>query len=443
MKQTILLTLLTISYSLSCAYTEDLDKMRDTIRYGTDSEIAALLKTVKSSKITELDDDLSTLAIRSKNEMIVNALFSYFMDGEKKGLEDKAIGILENREENEKTSVSAIEYLGAIKEKKAKDILKEIISKDESPYINSAVKALGKIAREMGSGVSNDTAEYLIAYYTDKSPKLDTCREIIIALGSTGSKESLDFLCKIIDDDDEESSYLKIASLTALGEIKDQGTLETILKATQSTDASVKSSAVAALGGFNDAKADEAIIDAFRDSFFRTRLSAVKAAGERKLSAAIPYLRYRAINDDAASVREESVSVLGAMNKNEAGSVLLEILEDKKINDKIRISCAQALLKNEASQYCERIIELAEDAKAKKYTMLYSGLLKALSTAKSAKLKDFAARLFTSKDVTDNAIALDITANNSFGNFKEEVQRISETKNSTLAAKALKILSSL
>jgi hypothetical protein len=70
-------------------------------------------------------------------------------------------------------------------------------------------------------------------------------------------------------------------------------------------------------------------------------------------------------------------------------------------------------------------------------------LLKAVSTAKTSKLQSFAARLFTSKDVTDNAIALDITANNNFGNFKDEVQRISETKNSTLSGKATRILKSL
>jgi HEAT repeat protein len=146
--------------------------------------------------------------------------------------------------------------------------------------------------------------------------------------------------------------------------------LDTVLNAVQSADASLRAAAVEALGSFDDKKADAAIIDGFRDSFFRTRLAAVKAAGKKNLDDAIPYLRYRAINDDAASVRDEAINVLGGMNKTEANNILLSILDDTTINDKIRIGCAQSLLKSDSDKYCDHVIELLDEAKQKRYNTL-------------------------------------------------------------------------
>ncbi|GMO29448.1 MAG: hypothetical protein Ta2F_04850 [Termitinemataceae bacterium] len=421
----------------------NIDKMRDTIHYGTDSEITALLKTLKTDKNKELDDDLIKLAKDSSNDLIVNGLFTYFTDSETSGLEDKALELLQNREDENTTIIlAAIDYLGSVKEKKSKDVLLDIISKGEDALLKNAVRSLGKISNLLEGGSADQTAEYLIEFYKDKSPKEDESREIILAIGNTGSKKASEFLMDIITNADE-SAYLKTSALQAAAKIKDPSALDTVLTAAKSTEAGVRSAAVEALGSFEGNKAEEAIIDAFRDSFFRSRLAAVKAAGTLKLSGAIPYLRYRALNDDAASVREESIKVLSEIGTSEANNVLLSILDDKQINDKTRVLCANALLKTDASKYCDHIVEMLDESKQKKFNALYAGLLKALASAKTPKLQDLTARLYNSKDVTDNAIALDITANNDFKSFKDQVEKISETKNSTLSAKAAKILKDL
>ncbi|GMO44556.1 MAG: hypothetical protein Ta2B_25520 [Termitinemataceae bacterium] len=442
MRRIIFFILLTISIADN-VHAQDTEKMRDTIRYGTDTEITNIFKTLKAGNISELDDDLAALAEKSNNEQILIGVFSHFTDNEKTGLEDKALSILQNRDDLEnKITVAAIDYLGSVKDKKSKDIMLEIISSDQSAYLSPAIKALGKIVHDSGSTEADKTAEYLIDYYNSKELKEDESRELIGALGNTGSKVVLPFLADIVSDTDV-SAYLKAAALQAAAMLKDKSVLDTVLTACSSTDATVRTAAVSALGSFDDPKADAAIIDAFRDSFFRTRLSAVKSAGLRKLGDAVPYLRYRALNDDAASVREESIIVLGTIGSGESLNALLSILDDQKNNDKARVLCAEALLKNDPDQYCVRIIELMDESKQKRMNVLYSGFLKALSTAKSSKLEPLVARLYTSKDVTDNAIALDITANNNFTGFKDQVQKISETKNSTLASKAERILKSL
>jgi HEAT repeat protein len=423
-------------------YAQDADKMRETIRYGTDVEIAALLKTLKTDKSNDLDADLIALAEKSSNETIITSVFLYFQENEKKGLEKKAAEILSARDKESSLIItSAIDYLGNVKDTSSRSVMQEIIE-EKSSYSNTAIRALGKIVGSLGGNDADETAEYLLKYYKDQSPKEEERRDIILALGNSGSKAPVPFLNELVSSDDTVT-YLKSAALEAIAKIKDNDSLETILKAAHSPDAGLRVSAIAALGAFDDSKANEAIIEAFRDAFFRTRLAAVKASGEAKINSAVPYLKYRAVNDEAASVREESIKVLGVMGTDNSKEALLSLFDDQKNSDKIRIMAAESLLKADPSQYCDHIIETADASKVKKQTALYNGLIKALSSAKTPKLEGFAARLFASKDVLDNAFALDITANNNFTGFKDQVLKISETKNSTLAGKAARVLKSL
>ncbi|MCX7949966.1 MAG: HEAT repeat domain-containing protein, partial [Treponemataceae bacterium] len=80
--------------------------------------------------------------------------------------------------------------------------------------------------------------------------------------------------------------------LGALQALQVQETLPAILEALRSADPNVRAAAVGALGPFSGSEVDQAILDAFRDSFYKTRIGAARAAGDRKLTAAIPFLRF-------------------------------------------------------------------------------------------------------------------------------------------------------
>ncbi|GMO21761.1 MAG: hypothetical protein Ta2B_00640 [Termitinemataceae bacterium] len=422
---------------------DDEQTMRDTIHYGTDSEIATVIKKIKTDKISSLDDDLAELAKTSNNDAILIGVFSYFSDQKKDTLADKALTILKDREDKSVVIIlAAINYAGAVQDKKAQEVLQEIVTQNETRYNNSAIKALGNIAGNAGKAAADDMAEYLIGFYRDNELTEDTRHEIIVSLGSTGSKSALPFLHEIMGADDT-SSYLKSGTLEALGKIKDNESLDIIIAAAAHEEPVVRAAAISALGTFSDAKSGKIILDAFRDSFFRTRLAAAKAAGLRKIDDAIPYLRHRSLYDDAASVREESIKSLGAMDLQEANKTLKDIFEDTKSNDRIRILCAEALLKNDPGTYCDIIIVKLDDLKKNRQTAMYNGLLKALTETQTPRLEELAARLFASKDVIDNAFALEITSKNNFSVFKDQVEKMSETKNSTLAKKAGEILKNL
>jgi HEAT repeat protein len=410
--------------------------MRETISYGTDNEILELIKKLRSDSIDYLDDDLIELVSKTKNQNIILGIFSFFNERSKEGLETTALAILLGRDSESPQKINAsLDYLGAVKDEDSLPGIMEIISSDDTTYHNAAIKALGKIVYSESGGASPEITETLIDYYGKRDPGADTRQAIVSAIGGSGGKDAAPFLLKIINDD-EQSAPLRMAALEAAGRLKDKSTLDSIIASASSADPNIRFAAIGALGTFNGDVVDAVILEGFRDTFFKTRLAAIRSAKTRRLKDAIPYLRYRAERDEAAAVREEAVSALGDMRDSESDAALLALLEDGKLADALRSRCAEMLIKNDADRYAEKIIAKLDEVKAKNQTVLYKGLLKALSFAETRKVENLTARLFASKDVTEKFYALDLTANNRFTAFKDEVEKLTKDKNISLSRRA-------
>jgi HEAT repeat protein len=357
----------------------DAEKRRDIIHYGTDNEIAALIGTLRTEKTGDFDQDLIKIADETNNTTILTALLSFFADREQKGLEKRALSILDDRENNRNDVVlGAIDYLGKMKSRDAAAVLALILDEDSGPLTNAAVRAYGRIATASGG---DSAADYLITYYRDHAPANETQREIVSALGETGSKNATAFLVELINNQ-EERYVLRMAALEAAGKIGDRDAKEAVINAVLANDPNVRSSAVGALGAFDGADVEKAILDAFRDSFFRTRIGACEAAGKRKLAAAIPYLRYRALNDEAAVVRDEAIKALGAVGNSAAIGVLEEIFEGERNSDRLRSLAAEMLVRQNSGAYTSKITAAMEDAKKKNRAALAAGFERALAAAK-------------------------------------------------------------
>ncbi|MDR2660096.1 MAG: HEAT repeat domain-containing protein [Spirochaetaceae bacterium] len=421
--------------------------MRGVINYGTDNEIAALVKKLRDDGIDYMDDDLIRLASKTKNQNIIMGIFSFFGERLRVGLEELALEIAAERENETPIKVTAaLDYLGSVKEKKAIPVLTEIISSGDARYAGVSIRTLGKVI-DSETPEAGAITEMLIDYYNNGGGSNGENREAVIAaVGSGGGEAAPSFLLEIINDD-TQSAPLRMAALEAAGKLNGtearNAVLGAITASASSADPNIRFAAVGALGGFESAETDAIILESFRDSYFRTRLAAIRAAKTRRLVEAVPYMRYRAENDEAAVVKEEAVRALGDMRDNEADTALLALLENTKTSDSLRSLCAEMLIKNDADAYAEKIIAKFDEAKTKKQTALYKGLLNALSFAKTRKVENLAARLFAGNDVAEKFYALDMTANNRFTAFKDEVEKLSKDKNISLSRRAQKTLESL
>ncbi|MDR2103149.1 MAG: HEAT repeat domain-containing protein, partial [Treponema sp.] len=88
----------------------------DTIRYGTETEITALIRTLKDEKAYYLNDELVQIVETTRNRNILTGVFSFFGEQNKTGLEKRAIRAIEERDNEANETVSAaINYLGTLK----------------------------------------------------------------------------------------------------------------------------------------------------------------------------------------------------------------------------------------------------------------------------------------------------------------------------------------
>jgi HEAT repeat protein len=419
------------------------EKQLNILRYGTETEIAALIQTLKTGKDPSLDAELIQLVQVSKNKTILSGIFSFFGEMEKPGLEERATRVIRERnDEANETVQAAVDYLGKIKFAGAVPVLEELINSGESRFLNAAIRALGRAGR--GEETGGGTAQYLLKYYDEGNPNSEDQREIIVALGEAGAAEAVPFLSDLIRNS-EARMVLRMAALDAMAKIGDPAGLDAVIEAVSASDPNVRSSAIAALGPFPGDAADKAILDGFRDSYYRTRIGAAAAAGKRKLEVAVPYLRFRAENDDVPAAKDEAIKALGAIGNSEAMAILDSLFSERKNSDRVRILAGEMLLLNDAPGRAPIVIAELEDAKNRKQTPLYNGFLRILGPSLSPSLEDLAKRFLASGTVIEKSYALDMTVNNEFRGLADDVrQLLDEKKNgASLSRKARSALDKL
>jgi HEAT repeat protein len=421
------------------------EQRRDTIRYGTDVEIASLIQALKNENAPYLDDELTALVQNTRNRNILSGVFAFFGSRAKEGLEDRALRAIEERDdEANETVLAAIEYLGAVRDAGAILPLEGLLDTEERRFMDTAFRALGRAAGGEGveDSLRDETAEFLMDFYANRNPGDESQREIVIALGETGSAKGVPFLSDLAENNDARAP-LRMAALRSLAQLQDTGGLDAVLKAVTSTDPNVRSAAVAALGPFSGPQVDDAVLEAFRDSYYRTRIAAALAAGERRLNQAVPYLRYRAERDDIPSVKDEAIRALGAIGNGEALEVLESLFGERSNSDRVRILTAEMLIKHEAGQYAERVIVELDEAQAKHQTPLYNGFLRVLGEAKTPKVEDLARRFLAGGGVVEKSYALDMALNNELRGLAGEIRALTADKNGSLARKAKSALEKL
>jgi len=418
------------------------DARFNTIKYGTETEIITLIQTLKNEGVDYLDNEIIALVGNTRNQRILSGAFSFFADREKGGLEDRAIRALEEwDEEATETVLSAIDYLGKIKAEAAVPILMDLLEAGERRFMNAAFRALGQVGSAGGED-SDEAAEYLIDYYENRDPAAESRRDIISAIGSTGSASAVPLLVSIASDG-EERAVLRMAALESLAKIGNPDGLEAVLGCVSARDPNIRSTAVTALGPFSGQAVDDAILDAFRDSYYRTRIAAAQASRQRQFAAAVPYLKFRAERDEVPAVREESIRALGAIATGESTTVLEGLFAERKNPDRVRIAAGEMIMKNEPDRFLDSFVRELDEAKQKNQTVLYNGLLRIIGGTRCANMQEITLRLMRQSGVVEKSFALDMAANNNLVALADEIRLISSDRNESLARKARRTLATL
>ncbi|MCL2211577.1 MAG: HEAT repeat domain-containing protein [Treponema sp.] len=422
------------------------DSRKDVIQYGTETEIANLIQSLRSERADYFDEELAALANNSKNMRILTGVFGFFGEREKTGLEERAIKAIEERdEEATETVLGALDYLGKLKSSDSVNIMMDLLETEERRYLNAAFRAIGKAASS-DKKTADETAEFLVEFYNFREPGNDNRSAIIGAIGDTGSSAGVEMLSELALNTDERIP-LRIAAISAISKIADSEGLNAVLSCVTTNDPNVRSAAIAALGPFSGEAVDKAILDGFRDSYYRTRIASAQASRDRKLAAAVPYLKFRAERDDVPNVKDEAIRSLGAIANEEAVAVLESLFTERKNTDRVRILAADMLSKNTEGKNFKKLIVELDEAKSRNQNNLYNGFLKVVgeSVAESGKadVEDVARRFMKNGTLIEKLYALDMALNNKLNSLSDEIIALTKEKNESLSRKAKRTAESL
>jgi len=321
----------------------------------------------------------------------------------------------------------------------------DLLDTEERRFLNTGFRALGR-ASSSDSALADEAAEFLIEFYEFRNPGSDNQREVIVAIGATRSLKGVSFLSDIASNT-EERIPIRIAALEALSLLGNSDGLDAILFCVSTNDPNVRSAAVGALGPFSGDAVDNAILDAFRDSYYNTRIAAARASGQRKLAAAVPYLRYRAERDEVPNVKDEAIRALGAIANEEALSVIDSLFSARTNSDRVRLIAAEMLMKNLPDSNLSRLIIELDEAQRRNQTALYNGLLKVLGETvvrgdKTA-MENITRRFMRSGTIIEKSYGLDMAVNNNLVMLSEEIKTLAADRNESLARKAVRTAETL
>jgi len=267
---------------------------RDTIRFGIDSEINDLVGSLTIEKEGRYNDDLLGLLKNSRSAKLRSAILDFLASLEWNGAEAIALGILTDRDNSDPDLViSSLSYLAAIRSKEALKLSDAIIKEDNKKLLPSLVRLMGR-----AGGEAEETL--LLDWFDGDSATPALKEEAIKAMGEIGSAKAAARLGKLVQDN-AAGKAARIFACVALAKIKDQSSVTPLVSAANDADPNIRAAAIEALGVFASADSGEearsALVQALRDSFPKARIAACKAVAVGNVTAALPFLKYKAQND--------------------------------------------------------------------------------------------------------------------------------------------------
>ena len=398
-----------------------LEKRKDIIRYGIESELLDLVTALQTEKEDKLNDDLLGVLTESRSPRLQEALLKFFSVREWGGAIPEAVRLVDGRDEVVASSVNAaLGYLAAVRAKEGVPEAREILQSQETKYVSPAIRLLGRAGGEA-------EAETLLGVFESDEATEATKQDAILALGELRAVAAVDSLIKLLEDE-SSGKATRMYCADALGKIGDPKAVDALVKAANGDDPQVRSSSVTALGSFKDPAARSAVVQALRDGVTGVRLAAIKSAAAASIREAEPYIRYRARNDPEKKVREEALKALGGFGGGENLDLLREILQDKKSSVDSRTASFSVLLEKDPNGSRRELDKVLSAESTGKDKSLYKAFLRALSQTKEEGAAPLVETyLLRSEDHADRMAGIEWARRNKVRSLRPLIAAMAET----------------
>ncbi|AEF85882.1 conserved hypothetical protein [Treponema primitia ZAS-2] len=331
--------------AVAAAAALDSARRLDTIRYGTETEIASLIQALKNENDLSLDKELITVARNTRNRNILSGVFSFFGDRAQAGLEDRALKAIEERdEEANDTVLAAVTYLGNIKSTDAAPYIQELLDSEERPFMSACIKALGLIGGNMPAGDPGKQQAAVAA--PEPVPQTESLAGTDPGNGEEG-------------EGDETGGSIPEHTNTAR---------ETSLQDARGTASQDKQETASQVAASRRPKEDAAELARYLIDFYNNRSPGdenrreiIVALGDVKSPAGLPLLREIAENnDERAPLRMSALEALAKIGDSDGLDAVLLSVESADPN--VRSTAVAALGPFKGSEVDNAIIEAFRDS---------------------------------------------------------------------------------
>ncbi len=425
----ICLILSALSFSISANESEEeIKSLREerieTIKYGIDTQVSDLIKTLESEKNFEFNPDLLKLLENSSNSRLEVSIIKLFGIAE----DDSAVEyIFEELQENfnlpDDILVSFIDYIADYQTQEISEYFLGLIEENSNTISIASINALGK-------SNLNDITETLIEYLEDSL--FDDLRKpaLIETLGKLKAEDALEILSDIATDIYSENSSLRWRAVVALGEIGSKESLPILRSLFSDNDPYLRNYTITALKYFPSNEVEDLLIQGLKDSSWRVRVNAAQSLGELGIKKSVPILIYKAENDpDIRNVRAASVKALGEIGGKKAYDFIRNLYENERTDVGLRSISIVVLAENDLSNSIKIIKSVFDVEWDKDKSTILDYTCKVLSTTNSSSLKELYARMLNyDKTLNLKLYALRGIRLNSFNSFKEAVEALTSNE---------------
>jgi HEAT repeat protein len=356
---------------------EEIARRTATIRYGIESELLDLFKTLVSEKEGRYDDEILALFKKTSSAKLKIAILDLYRQLAWKGGEDEALAVVKGRDNQDQNLVAgALDYLAELRSKRALEYSKTLLDENNKAYIVPLIRLLGR-----AGGPAEE--EILLGWLKGDAPTQQQREAAIRALGDIGSDKAADSLMKIVEDPAAQR-FERVYAAGSLAKIGRKSALASLIKAANGDDPTVQAAAIEAIGSFSGPEAETALVEGLRDSFPKSRIAACQALAKLRLASALPNLEYKASNDPEKTVKTEALKAIGEIGGKEAFAYIETVVADKKADAGLRVTGYGILArKNAAGSLASLSSLLLEEGKTVD-RLFYTALVREIAGASDA-----------------------------------------------------------
>jgi HEAT repeat protein len=391
------------------------EQWREVLRFGIDSEVLKVIKSIAESEEQSLNGELTALFAESLNFEVRKAVLDYFSALKIRDAEAAAVAILDQELlEDERVIVACIRYLTAIRSTGLEVRLLDYVDHRETLVAETAITGLGEVG-------GPEAGQALVVRLQDVDYPAEQKPEIILALGKMKYAGAVDILIEILNNRDEERIWRMYAA-ASLGEIGESRAIPHLRALFSESDSLIKAYAASALGAFDMSEVEGLLQQGLRDANVRVRIAAAKGLANKEARDSVEILIYKARQDPERQVRLQAIESLGVIATPQA----FEYLYGNSVALPLyREAAFTALCDNALQDNLDTFREVVEQEWDSKDQKVVEFTARKLSTTEASGLKWFYERFLYSPNVYIRIYALRGIDKNRLRTLREKVEKVS------------------